>query len=166
MSKLAAMFARALLAFIALPGIVAFAIPIIIVANSGMTSAVRLPGIVVSACGLTALLWCVWAFYSNGKGTLAPWCPPTRMVTVGLYRFSRNPMYLAVLLVLVGWALSLASLSLGVYAVLVALAFHLRVVLGEEPWLARTHGAQWQVYEQSVPRWLGLRYKPATMRDG
>jgi protein-S-isoprenylcysteine O-methyltransferase Ste14 len=38
--------------------------------------------------------------------------------------------------------------------IIVAIAFHLRVVFGEEPWLARTHGAQWQEYARRVPRWF------------
>ena len=61
-------------------------------------------------------------------------------VVVGRYHYNRNPMYVAVTLALLGWAVSLALPGLYVYAVVVAVAFQLRVVLGEEPWLARTHG--------------------------
>ena len=152
------MFLRALIAFVALPGIVAFLVPAAIAMNTHQPSQVGVPGPFVFGVGVLALLWCVWAFYVTGKGTLAPWAPPARLVTVGLYRFTRNPMYIAVLLVLAGWALTFQSLVLAGYAALVAVAFHLRVVLGEEPWLARTHGVQWHTYEQAVPRWLGLRY--------
>jgi protein-S-isoprenylcysteine O-methyltransferase Ste14 len=63
-------------------------------------------------------------------------------------------MYIAVSLILVGWAWSFGLAGLLVYAIVVAIAFHLRVVLGEEPWLARTHGAQWQEYASRVPRWF------------
>lgn len=72
----------------------------------------------------------------------------------GLYRYTRNPMYIAVTLVLLGWALCFALPGLLIYAVVVAVAFHLRVLLGEEPWLARTHRAQWEQYASRVPRWL------------
>lgn len=65
-------------------------------------------------------------------------------------------MYIAVLVILTGWALAFGSRTLWIYAGAVALGFHLRVVLGEEPWLARTHGAEWVAYRASVPRWLGF----------
>ena len=65
----------------------------------------------------------------------------SHLVVVGLYRYTRNPMYVAVTLILLGWALGFGVPGQFVYAVVVAVAFHLRVVLGEEPWLARTYGA-------------------------
>ncbi len=102
------------------------------------------------------MLWCVRDFYVQGKGTLAPWSPPQNLVIVGLYRFSRNPMYVSVLLILLGWAATFASTGLLVYAAFVGLAFHLRVVYGEEPWLAKKHGAGWQAYAGQVPRWIRL----------
>lgn len=76
---------------------------------------------------------------------------------VGLYRYSRNPMYVAVVLILVGWSVTFHSVALAVYALAIAIAFHLRVVFGEEPWLARTHGEKWIRYRRHVPRWLGAR---------
>jgi len=85
---------------------------------------------------------------------LTPWSPPVNLVVVGLYRYTRNPMYIAVTLILLGWAASFGLPGLYVYAAIVALAFHLRVVLGEEPWLARKHGAQWREYAERVPRWF------------
>ena len=72
----------------------------------------------------------------------------------GLYRYTRNPIYIAVTLLLLGWAVSFGLTRLYVYTVIVAVAFHLRVVFGEEPWLARTHGDQWHEYARRVPRWL------------
>ena len=101
------------------------------------------------------LLWCVRDFYVAGKGTLAPWSPPLELVTVGLYRMSRNPMYIAVILVLCGWALGFRSRPLALYALAVTIGFHLRVVFGEEPWLARRYGGRWAEYKARVPRWLG-----------
>jgi protein-S-isoprenylcysteine O-methyltransferase Ste14 len=148
------MFARALFAFLALPGVVAFAVPVAWLIASSHTQLVQALGLVPLVIGYLALLWCVRDFYVAGKGTLAPWAPPARLVVVGLYRFTRNPMYVAVSLILVGWALSFGLPGLVVYAFVVAIAFHLRVVLGEEPWLARTHGAQWEEYANRVPRWF------------
>ncbi len=147
-------FFPSLLAFLALPGTVAFAVPMLLAGfDTRLDSFVSLATIPLGI-GCLVLLWCVRDFYVTGKGTLAPWAPPTELVVVGLYRWSRNPMYVGVLLIVLGWAIGFHSLGLGLYTVGLAIAFHLRVVLGEEPWLARTHGAQWASYVQAVPRWV------------
>jgi len=151
------MFWRALFAFIAMPGMVAFAIPAIWIWQAGKLHRAYPAGLVVFAIGTASLLWCVRDFYVQGKGTLAPWSPPQNLVVVGLYRYSRNPMYVSVLLVLLGWAAAFASRGLLIYAALIALAFHLRVVYGEEPFLAQKHGVAWRAYVSQVPRWFGLR---------
>lgn len=148
------MFARAILAFVALPGVVAFAVPGIWLLASSHTQLVLPLGLVLILVGSVALLWCVRDFYVSGKGTLAPWAPPVQLVVVGLYRYTRNPMYISLTLILLGWAMSFGLPGLYIYAIIVAVAFHLRVVFGEEPWLARTHGAKWHEYARRVPRWL------------
>ena len=96
-------------------------------------------------------------FARVGKGTLAPVDPPRFVVRSGLYRFVRNPMYLAVLTVLVGEVLLLGSLRLIVWEATVALAFHLFVVTYEEPTLRRLFGADFETYCRQVPRWLPMR---------
>jgi protein-S-isoprenylcysteine O-methyltransferase Ste14 len=136
-----------------MPGIVAFVVPIAWVFVTSSTLVQPL-GLVPLVGGTVALLWCVRDFYVSGKGTLAPWAPPTHLVSVGLYRFMRNPMYVQVTLILLGWAVAFGLPGLFIYTIIVAIAFHLRVVFGEEPWLARTHGAQWQEYARRVPRWF------------
>ena len=148
------MFLRALFAFIALPGIVAFAIPISWLVSTSRTELAQPLGLVPLLAGCVGLLWCVRDFYVFGKGTLAPWSPPRHLVTAGLYRYSRNPMYVSVLLIVLGWAVSFDVRGLYWYALFMAIAFHLRVVLGEEPWLASTHGASWDDYAKRVRRWL------------
>ncbi len=150
------MFWKALVAFLAMPGVLAFAVPGIWLWHAGTLRLAHPLGLVVLGTGTLGLLWCVGEFYVQGKGTLAPWSPPQHLVTDGLYRVCRNPMYVSVLLVLVGWAASFASAGLIVYALVLGLAFHLRVVYGEEPWLARKHGARWQAYAARVPRWCGF----------
>jgi len=100
------------------------------------------------------LVWCTVVFYVSGRGTLAPWSPPQKLVAVGPYRISRNPMYVGVTLILSGWAVLFWSFTLTVYSALVLLAFHIRVIVGEEPWLQRTFGADWESYRARVPRWL------------
>lgn len=148
------MWWRALLAFLALPGVVAFAIPFCSLIAGGRTQLVQPLGLLPGLLGVVGLLWCVRDFYVAGRGTLAPWAPPERLVVVGLYRYSRNPMYVAVGLILVGWAWSFGSAGLALYASCVAIAFHLRVVFGEEPWLAKTHGQVWTDYAMRVRRWF------------
>ena len=70
------MLVRALLAFLALPGIVAYAIPIAWLLAGSHTSVEQPLGLLVLICGTAALLWCVVDFYVAGRGTLAPWAPP------------------------------------------------------------------------------------------
>jgi protein-S-isoprenylcysteine O-methyltransferase Ste14 len=153
MSKTHRRFWPAVIAFLVLPGTVAFLVPWLLRPRAGHIHAVGIPLLVA---GFVLLLWCVRDFYVAGRGTLAPWAPPERLVIVGLYRLSRNPMYLAVLLILCGWATTFVSRTLWSYAAIVAIAFHLRVIFGEEPWLARTHGTEWAAYRAHVPRWLGI----------
>lgn len=149
------MFLRALFAFLACPGVVALLVPLCIAWNRHPAGAPWFPiGLAMLTLGLSLLLWCVRDFYVAGKGTLAPWSPPRHLVSVGLYRYSRNPMYLAVTMMLAGWALCFWSPTLAIYTGSVMVGFHLRVVFGEEPWLARTHGAAWDEYKSKVPRWL------------
>jgi hypothetical protein len=80
------MFLRALVAFIALPGIVAFAIPISWLVSTSRTELAQPLGLVPLLAGCVGLLWCVRDFYVFGKGTLAPWSPPQHLVTAGRVR--------------------------------------------------------------------------------
>lgn len=144
---------RALAAFLLLPGVVAFLVPLLIV-DPGRQAFVSLWGLIPLLLGIVLLVACVREFYTVGRGTLAPWAPPTGLVMTGPYRWSRNPMYLGVLLILAGWAIGYRSWPLVVYAVAVVAAFHLRVVLHEEPRLARTFGEAWSRYRQRATRWL------------
>lgn len=148
------MFIRALLAFLVLPGIAAVLAPPIIATLDPWRGRVWRPGLAVMIMGLGLLFWCVRDFYVSGKGTLAPWDPPKRLVIVGLYRFVRNPMYIGVFLLVLGWASYLSSPILLAYAALLAVGFHVRVISYEEPWLDSQFGADWNRYKRTVPRWL------------
>jgi protein-S-isoprenylcysteine O-methyltransferase Ste14 len=150
-----ALLGRAALAFVALPGVVAFLVPWLLVGGRLPDRSFNRLGLVPLTFGFALLLWCAGALYREGRGTLAPWDPPRALVTTGVYGLSRNPMYVAVVLVLWGWALGFWSPALAVYATVVMIGFHLRVVFGEEPWLARTHGEAWVAYKARVPRWIG-----------
>src|SRR5262245_28772897 len=103
------LFWRALTAFLLLPGVVAFVVPWLLRPDN---ATVHTLGLFVVAGGAVMLLWCVRDFYVAGRGTLAPWAPPQRLVIVGLYRVSRNPMYVSVLVILIGWAMTFSSRTL------------------------------------------------------
>ncbi len=148
------MLGRAVAAFLALPGVVAFAIPIAVGASAGRPVRRVAVAAVVLCIGTLLLLWCVREFYVAGRGTLAPWAPPKRLVTSGPYRFSRNPMYLGVITILLGWWLLWDSRTLLIYALAVMCAVNLRVRLAEEPWAARDFGSEWDAYRARVPRWF------------
>lgn len=147
------LFARALFAFLALPGVVAFLVPLLLL-GFDTTRLSNTWGAIPFGVGIVLLLACVREFYVAGHGTLAPWAPPTALVMTGLYQWSRNPMYVGVLLILSGWAIGFHSWPIALYALVVLVAFHLRIVLHEEPWLARTFGEAWTQYRKRVPRWL------------
>jgi protein-S-isoprenylcysteine O-methyltransferase Ste14 len=144
---------RALIAFLVLPGVVAFLVPLLLLGPDA-TAFSNKWGLVPLSVGITLLLSCVREFYVAGRGTLAPWAPPTALVVSGVYKWSRNPMYVAVLLILSGWAVGFWSRPLTLYAEVVLVVFHLRIVLHEEPWLARTFGDNWIQYRRRVSRWL------------
>jgi protein-S-isoprenylcysteine O-methyltransferase Ste14 len=149
-----ALLLRSTAAFLVLPGIVAYLIPLVVLRASLAPGAFASGGVALVCVGTALLLWCVREFHARGRGTLAPWDPPVRLVRTGLYQRSRNPMYAAVLLIVVGWAIGFASLGHAIYAAVVAGGFQLRVMLHEEPFLARTYGDEWTAYAARVPRWL------------
>ena len=98
-------------------------------------------------------------FALHGEGTPAPVAPTRRLVVTGLYRFVRNPMYLAVLALILGQALLLGSWELATYGAVVALGFQLFVLGYEEPTLRRTYGAEYEAFTRAVPRWIP-RFRP------
>jgi protein-S-isoprenylcysteine O-methyltransferase Ste14 len=146
--------ARAVLAFLALPGVVAGLAPALIARGGPGVSRYWVASLAPLAVGTACLVWCVRDFFVRGSGTLAPWDPPRRLVVGGLYRFVRNPMYLSVATVILGWSLLFGSRRIALYLVAVVVAFNLRVILHEEPWLQRQFGTDWDRYKARVPRWI------------
>ncbi|HYD40323.1 MAG TPA: methyltransferase [Anaeromyxobacter sp.] len=142
------------MAFVAMPAMVAGVVPGLLLRIDRWRGPPRTPGVALAALGAAGLLWCVRDFYVIGKGTLAPWAPPRRLVVRGLYRFVRNPMYVSVLATVAGLAWWRASPVLAGYAAALAIAFHLRVVLGEEPVMAQRFGEEWTAYRAAVRRWV------------
>jgi protein-S-isoprenylcysteine O-methyltransferase Ste14 len=111
-------------------------------------------GLGLFLCGAAIYFWCAWDFVSKGLGTPAPIDAPRVLVVKGLYRFTRNPMYVGVLAVILGQALYYGSLSVARYGCFVLAAFYLFVVSYEEPTLRRLFGEQYKDYCRKVPRWF------------
>jgi len=111
-------------------------------------------GLVPIALGASIMALCFAAFIAEGHGTPAPYDPPRRLVTGRLYNRVRNPIYLGVILILLGQAIVFQSLPLLGYAAVAWLACHLFIVLYEEPGLRIRFGASYEAYFKQTPRWL------------
>jgi len=150
--------------FLALaPGFVAGIVPGLITGwevRAHLPAPFRALGAVVCLVGIAFLLHAFARFALEGLGTPAPVAPTKRLVVGGVYRFVRNPMYLAVLAVIGGQALFFGSAAVAGYGVLVALAFILFVRTYEEPTLQATYGAEYETYCAEVPRWLPRPRRP------
>jgi len=117
-------------------------------------SAFRMVGTLLVAAGIAALLDSFARFALQGLGTPAPVFPTRHLVVSGLYRYVRNPMYVAVLGVIVGQALVFGNVHVLGYGMLVWLGFHLFVMGYEEPTLGRSFGAEYKAFRANVPRWI------------
>ena len=115
--------------------------------------AFRVVGWILIAVGALALLQAFARFVVEGLGTPAPVAPTDRLVVGGLYRYVRNPMYLAVGSIIVGQALVLGRLVLLLYAAAFFATVAAFVHWYEEPTLRRQFGAEYDAYRKAVPRW-------------
>jgi protein-S-isoprenylcysteine O-methyltransferase Ste14 len=146
---------RNLLFTVVIPGSGAVWIPWWILTRGRETPApVAWPAVAFIAVGASLCLWCLWVFAIVGRGTPGPWDAPRRFVAVGPYRWVRNPIYVAALLVVVGEAWLFLSLLLLVYAGVMAIFFHLFVIGYEEPTLRPNFGETYAAYRRSVRRWV------------
>jgi protein-S-isoprenylcysteine O-methyltransferase Ste14 len=114
----------------------------------------RLLGVALIAAGIPALLDSFARFALQGLGTPAPVLPTQHLVVTGLYRYVRNPMYVAVVWVIGGQGLLLGNARLLGYGALVWLGFHLFVIGYEEPTLRRQFGAEYENFCANVQRWI------------
>ena len=115
---------------------------------------VRILGAVLVAAAAVVILVAFTRFVVEGVGTPAPAAPTERLVVGGLYRYVRNPMYLAVATAIVGQALLLSRPVLLAYAAAIALANAAFVHWYEEPTLHRRFGADYEAYRRAVPGWV------------
>ena len=117
----------------------------------------RVLGVLLILAALPVFVAFLVRFVREGIGTPAPIAPTERLVVGGPFERVRNPGYAAVVGLVVAQALLFASPAVAAYAVLLALGFHLFVVLYEEPALRRRFGAEYEAYCRRVPRWLPRR---------
>ena len=115
---------------------------------------VKTVGIILIICGVTIWLHSIAIFHFVGKGTPVPTQSPTNLVIKGLYKRTRNPMYISVLLILLGYFFISGYMLLLLNLVVAAFLFHLFITLYEEPTLKRRFGESYIEYCKKIPRWL------------
>ena len=149
---------KTLIFTILVPGTVAFVLPWLLLGQPSslglLFPSFWLLGFLPLLLGVWLYLWCAAAFTFIGKGTPAPIDAPIFLVKAGPYQWVRNPMYLAVLAMVIGQAILFRSFLLLGYALLVWGVVHLFVVFVEESSLRHQFGESYETYLHTVPRWL------------
>lgn len=155
---------RGIVFSVLIPGAVAFLVPQSMRHGPAAAGWYALAWILVGA-GVAIYTWCLLDFLIAGGTPAIFFTRPARsllgeepqhVVATGLYRYSRNPMYLSVLLTIAGQAIVYRSRGMALYLLFCAAFFHLVVVLLEEPHLTRLRGSSYVDYRRQVPRWIGL----------
>jgi protein-S-isoprenylcysteine O-methyltransferase Ste14 len=113
----------------------------------------RVLGLILLVAGVLVLVQAFMRFVVEGFGTPAPIAAPERLVVGGVYRYVRNPMYVAILAAIVGQALLLGQLTLLLFAAAIWLIAAAFVRFYEEPTLTRRFGADYEAYRRAVPAW-------------
>jgi len=159
------LWVRGIVFTVLVPAVVGFFLPSAVDPRAQLRGGISNAGWLLVAAGMLTYALCLIRFLAAG-GTPAIYFArrlrlligeePAGLVSGGPYRFSRNPMYLGVLLVIFGQAVLFASPLLAAYGGAVFLFFHLMVVFFEEPHLRAARGRSYDLYCRAAPRWLGL----------
>jgi protein-S-isoprenylcysteine O-methyltransferase Ste14 len=145
--------------FLVGPGIIAGLIPWLLTGGWQVRERVaywapmRVIGVILLVAGVIVVIQAFVRFVVEGFGTPAPVAAPERLVVGGVYRYVRNPMYVAILATMVGQALLLGQLGLLLYAAAIWLIAAAFVRFYEEPTLTRRFGADYEAYRRAVPAW-------------
>lgn len=147
---------KTLLFTVIVPGTVTVYVPVFLLRPEWPSSwgPLQWLSVPVLAAGLAIYVWCASDFTFTGGGTPAPIDPPKTLVMSGLYRYSRNPMYVGVLSILIGEVLFFASPPHLLYTAAIFAAFQSFIVFYEEPHLRQTFGEAYIRYCKAVPRWV------------
>jgi protein-S-isoprenylcysteine O-methyltransferase Ste14 len=156
MPKALAPILQTILFTILVPGFVALRVPYDLLGQKYLPShgALAWLGIFCFVTGATIYFRCAWEFAVRGLGTPAPIAPTKFLVVSGLHGYVRNPMYIGVLLVILGQAALFRAARLVAYGGLCILLAYLFVVLYEEPTLRKQFGESYEEYRRTVPRWI------------
>jgi protein-S-isoprenylcysteine O-methyltransferase Ste14 len=111
-------------------------------------------GFILIIFGIYLLIITIKLFYDSGKGTLAPWDPPKNLVIIGPYKYIRNPMISAVLLVLLGEAMITGSVILCIWFVIFIIINIIYIIYSEEPELIKRFGNDYIRYKNTVPMFV------------
>ncbi len=152
------LFLKTTLFTVVMPGTFAVLLPILLPGDRTASSgAILVLSLFLFLLGSVVYLRSAWDFAVFGSGTPAPIDAPNRLVTRRFYRYTRNPMYVASLTVVVGWATLFGAVILVANAALLFVVFSLFIRLYEEPRLAREFGSDYAAYVSQVGRWLPRR---------
>jgi len=142
------------------PGLVVGLFPYLIVREKVNTlfeppfEAHQYAGIFLFFIGWCLVLYCIYRFAVEGHGILSPADPTKNLVVKGIYQYSRNPMYIGVVLALIGEVVFTMSSTLLIYTGIVFTMFNLFIILIEEPRLRKDFGEEYLAYGKRVRRWL------------
>lgn len=142
------------------PGLVAGLVPYLLLRIEGRpiwpadAGIWQVAGGALMILGFGLMTICILQFAFEGKGTLSPLDPTKELVVKGCYRYSRNPMYVGVVLLLLGESVFARSLVLAGYGAIVFVGFNLFIVFHEEPRLKREFGTDWENYKKRTGRWF------------
>ena len=147
--------AGSLVFLVVAPGVAAGIVPWLLTGwdSTQPPLALRLAGALLIATGVAVLLHAFARFVVEGIGTPAPVAPPQRLVVGGLYRYVRNPMYVAVAATIVGQAALLGRPVLLIYALAFMAIVAAFVHWYEEPVLSERFGDEYERYRREVPAW-------------
>lgn len=149
---------KTLLFTIVVPGFVTLYVPYVLMGRRYIFEHEHAPwaffGALCFAVGAGIYFRCAWEFAVRGLGTPAPIAPTKFLVVSGLHRYMRNPMYIGVLLVILGQAAMFHAPQLAFYGAVCISMAHLFVIFYEEPTLHRQFGASYDEYRRRVPRWI------------
>ena len=152
------LFAKASLFTLLVPGSVVVVLPYLLLADASLDAldflGMALLGLLPLVLGAALYLRCAYDFAWSGRGTPFPIDPPSRLVTGGPYRYSRNPMYVGVLAILAGEALLYSDLRLFLLLLAMTVLFNIFILGYEERTLGRQFGEAYADYCAAVPRWI------------
>ncbi|WP_198153574.1 isoprenylcysteine carboxylmethyltransferase family protein [Thalassobacillus sp. C254] len=117
-----------------------------------ITILVVLIGAIIMILGLLLVILTIFQFATKGKGTLAPWDPPRKLVVSGPYQYTRNPMISGVVFILLGEVIIFGSIFLLVWFLFFTIVNYTYFIVGEEPKLQKQFGEDYGEYKRNVPR--------------